>query len=96
MNEIAEASNRISALLAGAKQYSQMDRAPYQSANVHELLRSTIMMFGEKLGKDKPVKLVKELRQVACPKSSATQAISTRCGPTSSTTRSRRWTATAR
>ena len=65
MNQIAEASSRISALLAGAKQYSQMDRAPYQSANVHELLRSTIMMFGEKLGKDKPVKLVKELRQVA-------------------------------
>ena len=31
MNEIAEASKRISALLAGAKQYSQMDRAPYQS-----------------------------------------------------------------
>lgn len=61
MNQIAEASSRISALLAGAKQYSQMDRAPYQSADVHELLRSTIMMFGEKLGKDKPVKLVKEL-----------------------------------
>src|SRR6185312_8763230 len=31
MNQIAEASKRISALLAGAKQYSQMDRAPYQS-----------------------------------------------------------------
>lgn len=61
MNEIAEASSRISALLAGAKQYSQMDRAPYQSANVHDLLRSTIMMFGEKVGKDKPVKLIKEL-----------------------------------
>src|SRR3954470_21181969 len=61
MNQIAEASSRISALLAGGKQYSQMDRAPYQSANVHDLLRSTMMMFGEKLGKDKPVKLVKEL-----------------------------------
>jgi signal transduction histidine kinase len=60
MNEITEASSRISALLAGAKQYSQMDRAPYQSANVHDLLRSTIMMFGEKVGKDKQVKLVKE------------------------------------
>ncbi|WP_319445733.1 MULTISPECIES: ATP-binding protein [unclassified Mycobacterium] len=61
MNQIAEASSRISALLAGAKQYSQMDRAPYQSANVHELLRSTVMMFGEKLGKDKPVNLVKDM-----------------------------------
>lgn len=60
MKEIAEASKRISALLAGARQYSQMDRAPYQSSDVHELLHSTLMMFGGKLGKDKPVKLVKE------------------------------------
>ncbi|WP_166902737.1 ATP-binding protein [Mycobacterium sp. DL440] len=61
MNEIAEASRRISALLADAKQYSQMDRGSYQSANVHELLRSTLMMFGDKIGKDKPVTLVKDL-----------------------------------
>ncbi|KUH84772.1 ATP-binding protein [Mycobacterium sp. IS-1556] len=61
MNQIAEASKRISALLAGAKQYSQMDRAPYQSADVHELLHSTLMMFGEKVGKDRPVKVVKEM-----------------------------------
>lgn len=63
MNEIAEASKRISALLAGAKQYSQMDRGAYQSADVHELLRSTIMMFGDKIGmagKGKPITLVKE------------------------------------
>lgn len=61
MNEIAEASKRISALLAGAKQYSQMDRGSYQSADVHEGLRSTLMMFGDKVGKDKPVSLCKEL-----------------------------------
>lgn len=62
MNQIAEASKRISALLAGAKQYSQMDRAPYQSADIHELLKSTLMMFGDKVGmdKDKPIRLVKE------------------------------------
>jgi hypothetical protein len=42
LNQIAEASKRISALLAGAKQYSQMDRAPYQTADVHELLHSTV------------------------------------------------------
>ncbi|OKH76143.1 ATP-binding protein [Mycolicibacterium obuense] len=58
MNQIAEASKRISALLAGAKQYSQMDRAEYQSANIHELLFSTVKtIFGDKLGKDKPVAL---------------------------------------
>lgn len=63
MNEIAEASKRISALLAGAKQYSQMDRGAYQSADIHELLRSTMMMFGDKIGmagKGKPITLVKE------------------------------------
>lgn len=61
MNEIAEASKRISALLADAKQYSQMDRGDYHSADVHELLRSTLMMFGDKIGKDKPVSLCKDL-----------------------------------
>jgi signal transduction histidine kinase len=61
MNQIGEASKRISALLAGAKQYSQMDRAEYQSADVHELLRSTVMMFGERIGKEGAVKLVKDM-----------------------------------
>ena len=61
VNRIAEASKRISALLAGTKQYSQMDRAPYQSADIHELLFSTLMMFGGKVGKDGPVRVVKEL-----------------------------------
>jgi len=64
MNEIAEASKRISALLADAKQYSQMDRGAYGSANVHELLRSTIMMFGDKIGhpgKGRPITIVKEM-----------------------------------
>ena len=61
LNEIADASKRISALLAGAKQYSQMDRSEYEAANVHELIRSTIKtIFGDKVGKDKPVKVVWE------------------------------------
>ena len=60
VKRIVEASKRISALLAGTKQYSQMDRAPYQSADIHELLKSTLMMFGEKIGKDSPIKVVKD------------------------------------
>src|SRR6185312_7832535 len=61
MNEIADASKRISALLAGAKQYSQMDRAPYQMANIHELLHSTLKtLFGGQVGNDKAIKLVKD------------------------------------
>ena len=62
MNEIADASSRISALLAGAKKYSQMDRAEYQTVNIHELLYNTIKtLFGDKVGPDKPIKLVKEM-----------------------------------
>jgi len=63
VNRVAEATKRISALLADAKQYSQMDRAPYQSADVHELLRSTLMMFGGKIGKNGSIKLVKDFDQ---------------------------------
>lgn len=71
MKEIADASERISKLLAGAKQYSQMDRAPYQNADVHELLHSTLKtIFGDKIGNGKPVKLLKEwdksLPEIAC------------------------------
>ncbi|OBF60283.1 histidine kinase [Mycobacterium sp. 852002-50816_SCH5313054-b] len=52
MNQILEASKRISALVADAKQYSQLDRAPFQVANIHELLRSTLAMFADRLTKD--------------------------------------------
>lgn len=52
MNQILEASKRISALVADAKQYSQLDRAPFQVTNVHELLRSTLVMFADRLTKD--------------------------------------------
>ncbi|MDQ1733082.1 MAG: hypothetical protein QOK10_3241 [Pseudonocardiales bacterium] len=50
MNEIEDSTTRISTLVAGAKQYSQMDRAPFQVVDVHELLDSTIMMLGSKIG----------------------------------------------
>ena len=67
MREIAESSKRISALLAGAKQYSQMDRGDYQSVDVHELLRSTMMMFD---AEDNQIKVVTEwdddLPEIAC------------------------------
>lgn len=59
MNQILEASKRISALVADAKQYSQMDRAPFQVANVHELLRSTLSMFADRLGPGAPISVVK-------------------------------------
>ncbi|CPR13401.1 cyclic nucleotide-binding protein [Mycobacterium bohemicum DSM 44277] len=64
LNQISEASKRISALVADAKQYSQMDRAPFQVADLHELLRSTLTMFADRLGagpgRDTAITVVKE------------------------------------
>jgi len=50
MDEIQDSTTRVSTLIAAAKQYSQMDRAPYQVADVHELLDSTLAMLAPKLG----------------------------------------------
>jgi signal transduction histidine kinase len=52
MNEIGDSTERISALVGAAKQYSQLDRSPYQVVDVHELLDSTLMMLGAKIGPD--------------------------------------------
>jgi len=51
MNEIEDSTTRVSTLVAAAKQYSQMDRAPYQVVDLHELLDSTLIMLGQKIGK---------------------------------------------
>ena len=58
MNEIEDSTNRISSLVNAARQYSQLDRAPFQVVDVHELLKSTLMMLGGKLGDG--VKVVKD------------------------------------
>jgi signal transduction histidine kinase len=50
MAEIQDSTTRVSTLIAAAKQYSQMDRAPYQIVDVHELLDSTLTMLAPKLG----------------------------------------------
>jgi signal transduction histidine kinase len=50
LNEIQDSTTRISTLVASAKQYSQMDRAPYQTVDVHELLDSTLLMLAHKIG----------------------------------------------
>jgi signal transduction histidine kinase len=57
MNEIEDSTNRISTLVAAAKQYSQMDRAPHQVLDVHELLDSTLVMLSRKV---RDVRVVKE------------------------------------
>jgi signal transduction histidine kinase len=54
--EITDSVSRISALVGAARQYSQLDRAPYQVADVHELLDSTLVMLAEKIGQVPVVK----------------------------------------
>jgi signal transduction histidine kinase len=49
MNEIEDSTTRVSTLVGAAKQYSQLDRAPFQVVDVHELLDSTLMMLGGKI-----------------------------------------------
>ncbi|MFD0783935.1 ATP-binding protein [Micromonospora azadirachtae] len=58
MQEIGEAVTRISGLVGAAKQYSQLDRAPFQVVDVHDLLDATLVMFKAKIPAG--VKLVKE------------------------------------
>ncbi|MDH6140091.1 signal transduction histidine kinase [Kitasatospora sp. GP30] len=50
LNEIEDATQRVSALVGAAKQYTQLDRAPYQNADVHELLDSTLLLLAAKIG----------------------------------------------
>jgi len=58
MDEIEDATTRISALVGAAKQYSQLDRAPHQVVDVHELLDSTLLMLSGKIPPG--VRVVKE------------------------------------
>ncbi len=58
MNEIEDATVRVSSLVTAAKQYSQLDRAPYQVVDVHTLLDSTLVMLGGKIGNG--IKVVKD------------------------------------
>ena len=50
LNEITDSIARISSLVGAAKQYSQLDRAPYQVVDIHELLDSTLAMLAGKIG----------------------------------------------
>ncbi|HWB35487.1 MAG TPA: ATP-binding protein [Rugosimonospora sp.] len=52
MTELEDASERISTLVGAAKQYSQMDRAAHQWIDIHEGLKSTLVMLHHKTGPD--------------------------------------------
>ncbi|MGY4927322.1 ATP-binding protein [Streptomyces sp. 900105755] len=65
MNEIEDSTTRISNLVDAAKQYSQLDRAPYRVVDVHELLDSTLLMLSAKIGQD--IRVVKEYDRTVPP-----------------------------
>ncbi|HYZ36424.1 MAG TPA: ATP-binding protein [Pseudonocardiaceae bacterium] len=50
LREIGDATARITALVAAAKQYSQLDRAPHQDIDLHDGLDATLVMLARKLG----------------------------------------------
>jgi signal transduction histidine kinase len=50
MNEIEDSTTRVSTLVGAARQYSQLDRAPFQVVDVHDLLNSTLLMMSAKIG----------------------------------------------
>jgi len=58
MNEIEDSTTRITTLVGAARQYSQLDRAPFQVVDVHDLLDSTLLMMSAKIGQE--VKVVKD------------------------------------
>lgn len=49
MDEIEDASSRISTLVAAVKQYSHLDQATHQEVDLHPGLDSTLVMLGHKL-----------------------------------------------
>jgi signal transduction histidine kinase len=49
LGEITDSVTRISTLLGAAKQYSQVDRAPFERADIHDGLKSTLSMMAGKL-----------------------------------------------
>jgi len=49
LGEITDSVTRISSLVGAAKQYSHMDRAPFERVDIHEGLKSTLMMLAGKL-----------------------------------------------
>ncbi len=58
MNEIEDSTTRVSTLVGAARQYSQLDRAPHQVVDVHDLLDSTLLMLTAKFGKG--IRVVKD------------------------------------
>ncbi|WP_433783967.1 ATP-binding protein [Actinomycetospora sp. CA-101289] len=58
MGEITDATGRIATLVGAARQYSQLDRAPFQEVDLRDLLKSTLVMMSRKF---EGIRIVKEI-----------------------------------
>jgi len=65
MNEIEDSTTRITTLVGAARQYSQLDRGPFQTVDLHELLDSTLVMLARKIGSG--IRVVKEYDRSIAP-----------------------------
>jgi signal transduction histidine kinase len=63
MLEIEESTDRISALVGAAKQYSQLDRAPHADIDVRDGLHSTLVMLGHKIKESGRITVVKDFAE---------------------------------
>jgi len=57
IDEVTDSVTRVTTLVGAARQYSQMDRQPFERADVHAGLKSTLLMLGKKLA---GIEIVKE------------------------------------
>ena len=63
MLEIEDSTDRISALVGAAKQYSQLDRAPHADIDVRDGLHSTLVMLGHKIKESGRITIVKDFAE---------------------------------
>jgi signal transduction histidine kinase len=64
LTEITDSVTRISTLIGAAKQYSHMDRTPYEPVDIHLGLKSTLMLLA---GKAEGLTIVKEFDRTLPP-----------------------------
>ena len=63
MLEIEDSTDRISALVGAARQYSQLDRAPHADIDVRDGLHSTLVMLGHKIKESGRITVVKDFAE---------------------------------
>ena len=88
--DLHDSASRMGDLVTAIKSYAYMDRGELVQVDVHEGLKTTLVVLGHKL-KHTVDRGRAATTTARCRSSPSAAPSSTRCGPTSSTTRSTRW-----